>query len=129
MLQPQAIAEFQKCLEEERKALLDQINQKLIEAGQTTYTDWVGEVRDIEDESLADFLEDFEFAVIEYELKKLKAIEEALARIKAGNYGQCADCGDDIDIERLQAFPTALRCHDCQEQFEHTHRQDPNPTL
>jgi RNA polymerase-binding protein DksA len=128
-LQQHEMAGFRKHLQEERKALLDQIHHALTEAGHTTYADWVGEARDMEDNALADFLEDFEFAVIEHEIKTLKAIEEALARIDQNVYGQCIDCKADIEIERLQAFPAATRCYSCQEKFEKTHRHDPNPTL
>ena len=45
--------------------------------------------------------------------------EQALARIAAGTYGQCMDCGADIAPQRLQAAPEAARCIDCQARAEH----------
>ena len=34
----------------------------------------------------------------------------ALARIDDGSYGMCLDCGDPIDLRRLQAVPAASLC-------------------
>lgn len=44
----------------------------------------------------------------------LKQIEEALQRIKKGNYGFCENCKKMIDTERLAAYPTAKFCMSCQ---------------
>ncbi|MCK6430897.1 MAG: TraR/DksA C4-type zinc finger protein [Burkholderiaceae bacterium] len=43
---------------------------------------------------------------------------DALARVTAGSYGECADCGEAIGIARLTANPAAERCATCQEIFE-----------
>ena len=42
----------------------------------------------------------------------------ALARLDDGTYGQCMDCGQPIDEERLVARPTARRCTADQRRFE-----------
>ena len=39
---------------------------------------------------------------------------DALARIEAGSYGRCVDCGNQIRQERLDARPDAARCVSCQ---------------
>jgi len=49
---------------------------------------------------------------------RLKAIEEALRRIDEGSYGICEDCEGEIPVGRLNAMPFALRCIECQEQYE-----------
>jgi DnaK suppressor protein len=54
------------------------------------------------------------FAMQEHDVAELEAIEQALARIAHGAYGQCQDCEATIPITRLLAFPYALRCLDCQ---------------
>lgn len=59
-----------------------------------------------------------EFAIGEREAAELNAIDAALARIEAGSYGQCTDCGVDIAAARLQASPEAPRCIGCQEKLE-----------
>ena len=40
-------------------------------------------------------------------------IDAALARIEAGEYGVCRDCGGGIDPRRLQALPYAVLCTEC----------------
>ena len=47
------------------------------------------------------------------ERKLLKKIDEALARIKSGDYGYCDECGAEIGIRRLEARPTATQCIEC----------------
>lgn len=45
--------------------------------------------------------------------KELEAVDAALDRIATGTYGKCAQCGDEIDKERLLAYPAANRCLKC----------------
>ncbi|MBI4978336.1 MAG: TraR/DksA family transcriptional regulator [Spirochaetes bacterium] len=47
------------------------------------------------------------------EKNRLERINAALKRIQEGTYGQCADCGCDIEENRLDAIPHALRCVKC----------------
>jgi len=60
-------------------------------------------------------------ALDERETAELRAIDDALERIRQGTYGQCVDCGVDIPTARLHANPTALRCIDCQSRYERAH--------
>ena len=62
---------------------------------------------------------ELEFAIGEREISELTMIDAALARIEAGTYGECIDCGIDISTQRLQASPEAPRCISCQEKVEH----------
>ena len=55
-----------------------------------------------------------EFAINEHETAELGDIDAALERIDAGTYGHCTDCGMTIAPARLNAYPTAKRCIDCQ---------------
>jgi DnaK suppressor protein len=61
---------------------------------------------------------ELEFAIGEREVDELAMIDAALARIEAGSYGECTDCGIDIPALRLQASPEASRCIGCQEKVE-----------
>ncbi len=45
-------------------------------------------------------------------------IDAALQRIEAGTYGTCSDCGEDLAIARLEAYPAATLCVDCAEAAE-----------
>lgn len=44
----------------------------------------------------------------------LHLVEQALARIRNGEYGYCRHCGETIPFARLQAQPFAALCLDCQ---------------
>lgn len=63
-----------------------------------------------------------EFAIGEHELAELSMIDAALARIDAGTYGECTDCGTHITAARLHATPEAPRCIHCQEKAEQPRR-------
>ncbi|MDP2370807.1 TraR/DksA family transcriptional regulator [Rhodoferax sp.] len=69
---------------------------------------------------------ELEFALDEHESAELAAVNAALARIEAGTYGQCTDCGVRIPDARLHAAPGAPRCIACQTQFERQHGGDIN---
>lgn len=45
--------------------------------------------------------------------RAVQEIDEALARMDAGTFGSCVDCGRDIPIERLEAVPASATCLDC----------------
>ncbi len=47
------------------------------------------------------------------ERKLIKKINEMLAKIDAGDYGYCDNCGIEIGLNRLEARPTATLCIDC----------------
>jgi DnaK suppressor protein len=49
------------------------------------------------------------------ERNTLKLIEEALERINDGSFGECLNCGEDIQPKRLDAIPWAPYCIKCQE--------------
>ena len=44
---------------------------------------------------------------------RMTAIDAALARIEAGEFGYCVDCGEEIAEARLAHDPTIPRCIDC----------------
>lgn len=47
--------------------------------------------------------------------KRLQDIESALARIEQPGFGDCKECGVEIDPRRLELDPAARRCIDCAE--------------
>jgi len=46
---------------------------------------------------------------------ELNQVNEALARLDAGEYGNCKSCGNPIGAARLEAVPFATLCIDCAE--------------
>ena len=61
---------------------------------------------------------DLEFAINEHGTAELEALDAALARLDAGTFGLCTDCGAAIAAARLQAMPEASRCLSCQAKTE-----------
>lgn len=61
---------------------------------------------------------DREEASLEVLLGQQERVREALARLDAGTYGQCVDCGRELPDERLEARPEAERCVECQQRVE-----------
>jgi DnaK suppressor protein len=61
---------------------------------------------------------DREEALVDAALERKADAEAALARLEAGTYGVCVDCGERIVEDRLSFRPEAARCLSCQEKFE-----------
>ena len=49
------------------------------------------------------------------ERNTLRLIEDALERISEGTYGECLNCGEEIQPKRLDAVPWTPYCIRCQE--------------
>ncbi len=77
------------------------------------------DVRDVEEQSVDDFVQEVDFALMEMKSETLRQIDEAIRRLEAGaSYGHCVECSQAIAAARLTALPFARRCRDCQEQQE-----------
>ncbi len=50
--------------------------------------------------------------------RELRLIQRALERIDNGTYTECAVCGDEIPLRRLEALPYSDRCVQCAEKQE-----------
>ena len=59
-----------------------------------------------------------EMKAINRQIKLISKIDQALARIKDGTYGFCAETGEPIGIKRLIARPVAELCISAQEKHE-----------
>jgi DnaK suppressor protein len=53
---------------------------------------------------------------------RLKAIDFAFDRLEHGLYGICAQCGEEIPLERLKALPFAAYCVNCEEKRDQATR-------
>ena len=98
----------------ERTQLLQRIAEQ--RGGLVSRADMAAEhdVRSFDDRAQAISERNDEFAMNEHETAELGDIEATLARMDGGTYGQCTDCGMTIAPARLNAYPTAKRCIDCQ---------------
>jgi len=54
----------------------------------------------------------------EVESHELGLIDEALASMKEGTYGQCGGCNKPIPLARLQIVPYATECIECKRRIE-----------
>jgi DnaK suppressor protein len=52
-------------------------------------------------------------ALLQAARERLTAIDAALDRLRAGDYGVCTQCGQPIGVDRLAARPAALTCIRC----------------
>jgi RNA polymerase-binding protein DksA len=57
-------------------------------------------------------------AVIQNEQQLHDEVNAALARIEAGTFGRCTQCGQPIAAARLDAIPYTSRCTECARQSE-----------
>jgi DnaK suppressor protein len=104
-----------------RRALVDELRKDAQRARGEPYAAHASDTHDSGDESVADLIADLDNADTVRDAAELRELERARERIAAGTYGECADCGLDIEWRRLQALPGAMRCVRCQQRFESTH--------
>lgn len=81
------------------------------------------EPRDEGDESVRLDAQDEAWRQAEADTREIARIDAALARMREDSYGECVDCGEEIEEKRLIALPTAARCMSCQEGQEQAARQ------
>lgn len=130
-LKPSDANRFRERLRVRDAELRRAIHSALVNNEDKTYAEVAGRVLDSAEQSVADMLADAQILQIEKEVREQTDVIAALARITDGTYGECVDCGDDIDIRRLEAYPTAKRCVRCQTYHESQHRggRDSTPSL
>ena len=124
------LADLVRLLDVRHAALLEEVRGELEQSENLQYIELLDRVpADIGDQSMADALADLNVAIVDRHIRELRDIEAARARVADRTYGVCVDCGDDIALERLRAWPTAKRCHACQQQRERTFSQEGTPRL
>ena len=77
------------------------------------------EVTDRKDDATQRQLSDLGGAQEQRDFDEMAEVEAALQRLDGGIYGDCADCGEPISLQRLRVQPAALRCAPCQAAREH----------
>jgi DnaK suppressor protein len=83
-----------------------------------TLPDEISNVKDAEEQSVNDFVQEVELALMEMKSETLQKLEEARVRLEEGTYGTCAECDLEISEARLRALPFALLCIACQSRAE-----------
>ncbi len=109
--------------------LLEETREDVERAREETFGALAGAVTDEGDRAAADLLADLDQAEVSRDLREIRNVEAAMARIHEGTFGNCADCDAEIEIERLRAYPIAIRCVRCQGARERTFAQPGMPRL
>jgi DnaK suppressor protein len=73
---------------------------------------------DIVDAALDSSHDEISSQLAEVESRELASIENALERMRGGQYGTCEYCGGKIPMARLTALPYATMCIGCQREAE-----------
>ncbi|MDX2480940.1 MAG: TraR/DksA C4-type zinc finger protein [Desulfuromusa sp.] len=129
MLNKYQIRDLKKTLDDRFFDLREEVRLELLKTDDQTYIALAGRVHDIGEASVADLLVDLQLADIDRHIQEIRDIDAAFLRMAAGSYGVCNGCKTSIAIERLQAYPTAKRCHRCQVNHEHTYAGTIGPSM
>ena len=76
------------------------------------------EVDDLKDRAAQSAAERVHDAEAQRDRGELAQVEAALARMDAGRFGACVDCGEPIGASRLAVMPAAECCAACQAERE-----------
>jgi DnaK suppressor protein len=116
--------EWKQMLEAKRRELQHDLGVKLRDVRE--HSGYEGEMHgglDAAETSDVDLRQDIDIALLEMKAESLRQLQDALARLARGVYGQCAECGDEISSKRLTVLPFALRCRTCEDEWEIGKRQ------
>jgi DnaK suppressor protein len=117
-LTKEQLSRLADALKARQRGLRAEIREGLLRASGERYKDIAGMVSDSGDEAVADTLADLGIAEIDRDVRELREVEAALARVGSAAFGACSDCGEPVGFERLEAQPAAARCLACQNRHE-----------
>jgi DnaK suppressor protein len=108
------LEQFKKQLEERQQDL-----RKIVARNEQDGRDAdVGTAQDIADRAANSYTKEFLFHQSNSERQTLQMVESALSRIREGVFGECINCGNEINAKRLEAVPWTRYCIACQEKLE-----------
>ena len=115
MLDKQTTEEFKVKLLEEKNRLEKELGEM---ANKEADGDYEAKFEDLgrDEEDNAEEVEEYtaKIGITETLEKNLKDVDAALKRIEDGIYGKCENCPGEIRIERLNAYPAARKCMNCE---------------
>lgn len=123
------LTQLETVLRQRQRDLNSEVNDRLQQTSAQGLQDLNGTVGDTGDESVAHMMTDLSLAEATRDVNELREVDGALRRIAEGSYGECVDCGGDIGYDRLNAYPTAMRCLQCQSQHEKVYAGQGTPSL
>jgi DnaK suppressor protein len=105
---------FKKRLEERQLSLRKTVS-RTEEDGRIADQDTA---QDIADRAASSYTKEFLFSQSNNDRQLLQMVETALQRIREGAFGECVNCGNEINSKRLEAVPWTRYCIECQEKLE-----------
>jgi len=107
-----------KILLKKRNEVVDnleaQMGRKLVrETGQK-----IDSAMDSADQSALDMDQGIDYSLLEMKYEQYKDIADAFRKLQSNSYGQCEECGEEIDIKRLGVNPLARYCITCKTRKE-----------
>jgi DnaK suppressor protein len=109
----------QKDIEFFRHLLNQRVKELRCEAGRTVESmDEDENFPDPSDRATLESNRNSELRIRDRERKLIFKIQEALQRLDNGEFGICAECGEEIGIERLKARPVTTFCIACKSSQE-----------
>ncbi len=77
---------------------------------------------DTADQSALDVDQGIDYSLLEMKYEQYKDIADAFRKLQNNTYGLCEECGEEIDIKRLQVTPLARYCISCKTKKEEIER-------
>ena len=75
---------------------------------------------DLGDQANADAEAELQVHLHQSDVRLLRAIDDALARLRVGTFGVCEACKRSISMARLEAVPWTRLCRKCKEREQST---------
>lgn len=115
IMDKQKLEHYRSLLETRRRNLRESVARTEEDGRAAQVTD---SAQDIVDRASSSYQKEFLFARSNNDRQFLRMVEHALSNIAEGIYGECEQCGSEINERRLEAVPWARHCIACQEKLE-----------
>lgn len=109
---------LKELLERKRQELVDEIERQVGIRFGDDLSQRIDPSIEVGDRATSIHEEDVDLGVLERKRATVREIDGALARLRAGTYGDCEECGEPIDEERLAVLPFTPHCVDCRRRAE-----------
>jgi DnaK suppressor protein len=113
MLTPKKVDHFKRLVEER----IAELNRS-IEAGQEQARVLATRHPDAMDQAAIEYERQAALYKVTTDRQLRQTLTRTLERIHTGKFGECAECGAEIEQKRLEAIPWAQYCIKCQEAME-----------
>ncbi|MFC1960097.1 TraR/DksA family transcriptional regulator [Chloroflexota bacterium] len=109
--------------EELKPALLlmrEELRAKVAHFKTTQALDGTGYTNHQADDATQAFDQAKDHSILRGSERRLRLVEDALAKLDIGSYGTCEHCAKTIDLARLEAIPYTQLCLACAEKRDYT---------